>query len=878
MKLNSEFQMESGFMETFSSDFFRNINDARGPVFTPDDDYNVEDEDDQEVPWDVYEDEFSFRKNTRNSDSVHNNSFQVSKSNITPTKTKWDGLPFRDRFANAAFHAQKLNSLDFNSRLSSPSPPPPPQTSPFSQLSQGSISSTDDSNYVSFGNQSVTSDVTESEHSIGGSMASRDLRRKARLSKMNTSFEKKQLPRVKEEERGVKQDDFFGNRSSSLSRSTTSNLQEEDIQHRSKSAPKVRPILSTTNILRSSSPPRSTASAASSSIYKGWPGTMDANGGTVSVADSNSNSSISFTTARKMFESKIKVPSNLSNPVKGGSSLSTTTSKRTQVSKTFHKGNEREHEYNEDIVDLDIEPTTSPQNIPKPSDYHLAAAIATAKKSLDVDTSHRTANTSMSTDASMRAEDISFENSHMTAPSPDSTPIANKSFEQIIDKIDTSASEARLRSTGRNISPRLLNDSSDSRSNSSVSPLSMTSVKKNTIRLSEDALRENERHSGSFLSFVHGANVRGYRGFIDKTADIPNLLDDESVTSASTMATNRRQDLQDSDSDVFDGLSSVHGHSLIQNGKQFRLVYSSYIESTDSILNRSSNASKIGREEYVEHSNIPAVKKFTLVDQTTRQQLKTRDFDADLRGSDTSPSSKDHWVDTTKIYSRGKKYDRITMPRVTENSEDGSDDSDSSGSSFGLEMYVIDPSQTRKLVKVYRSISEVRQNSAKSLYHEDAKKAFALFEMRSRIMQTDLERGFDRAGGTIVVDDIATTEYMMASCRVRDAVIVSKAWKDGASAHEARVAYRLTKDTDYYIERRGRNVISRKQQPKSYEKVTWIDDTEFSLIRCFGVKTLRGVDIFTLGDCQSMLLKMTHEYSEVRYSRSCFLLALVCLV
>ena len=63
----------------------------------------------------------------------------------------------------------------------------------------------------------------------------------------------------------------------------------------------------------------------------------------------------------------------------------------------------------------------------------------------------------------------------------------------------------------------------------------------------------------------------------------------------------------------------------------------------------------------------------------------------------------------------------------------------------------------------------------------DTKKAFALFEMRSRIMETDIDRGLERRGGTNVVDDIVLTPYFQAAHRVRDAVIVSKAWRDGAT-------------------------------------------------------------------------------------------------
>lgn len=142
-------------------------------------------------------------------------------------------------------------------------------------------------------------------------------------------------------------------------------------------------------------------------------------------------------------------------------------------------------------------------------------------------------------------------------------------------------------------------------------------------------------------------------------------------------------------------------------------------------------------------------------------------------------------------------------------------------------------------------------------------------------MESDIERGFDRAGGTITVDDIVTTSYYKASCRVRDAVIVSKAWRDGASPQDARTALNLTRSNQYFVDRKRDYIysgnISSSDNPKltdgvnrhlqiSRERVGWIDDTEFSIIRCFGSRTLRGFGIFTVGDCQSMLLKLTHEH------------------
>jgi len=195
-----------------------------------------------------------------------------------------------------------------------------------------------------------------------------------------------------------------------------------------------------------------------------------------------------------------------------------------------------------------------------------------------------------------------------------------------------------------------------------------------------------------------------------------------------------------------------------------------------------------------------------------------------------------------------------------------------------LSSYAVGSGQVRKLVKAYRNMSQFVNGDNISQKEEGAKKAFALFEMRSRIMATDIERGFDRAGGTVTVDDLVLTQYFRASCRVRDAVIVSKAWRDGASPQDARTALNLIEGHEYYIKRSSRLISSTDSETSdsqesldstcskiqiSYERVDWIDDTEFSLIRCLGANTLRGSGIFTVGDCQSMLLKLTHEHCEV---------------
>eukprot|EP00536_Pseudo-nitzschia_multiseries_P016746 jgi/Psemu1/47587/gm1.47587_g len=59
--------------------------------------------------------------------------------------------------------------------------------------------------------------------------------------------------------------------------------------------------------------------------------------------------------------------------------------------------------------------------------------------------------------------------------------------------------------------------------------------------------------------------------------------------------------------------------------------------------------------------------------------------------------------------------------------------------------------------------------------------------------ETNIERGLECRGGTTVIDDIVMTSfYYKASLRVRNAVIVAKAWQDGATPHNVVTTANLT--------------------------------------------------------------------------------------
>jgi hypothetical protein len=190
----------------------------------------------------------------------------------------------------------------------------------------------------------------------------------------------------------------------------------------------------------------------------------------------------------------------------------------------------------------------------------------------------------------------------------------------------------------------------------------------------------------------------------------------------------------------------------------------------------------------------------------------------------------------------------------------------------GLSRYAVDSVDMTRLIGQYRLLSDRVRASLSSVVdqerEDDEHKAFALFEMRSRIMEKDIERGLERQGGTTAVDDIVTTAYFREAYRIRDAVLVSKAWRDGANPSDIAKSALLTQ-RDYRIyhvkRRRSRDFFRNRKGIVSslyyWEPVHWMDDTQFMLYRCpaLGPRHMRGFEMFTVGDCQSILLKLTNQ-------------------
>ena len=515
----------------------------------------------------------------------------------------------------------------------------------------------------------------------------------------------------------------------------------------------------------------------------------------------------------------------------------------------------------------------------------------------------------------------------------------------------------------------------------------------------EEALAINNSLSPPHRTF-HTDTARGYRGLLDKTQEVPNLMDgmdSDSISSSRTSSAvpshtsgptpynhNSSKPLgrsmprvheevmtRDSDSDVFDEISkySINDDSEpfegisqsdsrttsnyeIRDPRPFDGMNHSVVEGAKATLREMRNtASSVERRHQHHHEKEQGRKpakndmKVVLLGgglttiQTTNDSFSNRitasDFDECLtnsdideyggaklpsfqemaaagRGVNDSASVVDHSVSVdqsraskdetdlsfTTFDHEFQRYDNGPAPAnntsATNMSTESSykDDESAFFSDFysgdevefegDLSKYYVQPSSVKALVRKYRKMCRSTLANCMSYDEvdnaEDEKKVFALFEMRSRIMEKDMERCLERRGGTSVVDDIVTTPYHRKAMRIRDAVIVSKAWRDGASPMDVINTAHLTQraERSYFIKRPVwqpdyRSHTASFNDPSwqadfdtpqySWEEVTWVDDTDFMQYSCpsLGPRRLRGTEMFTIGDCQSILLKLTNE-------------------
>jgi hypothetical protein len=430
----------------------------------------------------------------------------------------------------------------------------------------------------------------------------------------------------------------------------------------------------------------------------------------------------------------------------------------------------------------------------------------------------------------------------------------------------------------------------------------------------------------------------GYRGLLDKTQDVPNLMDgtESDSTSAASAATSRHSsaisgggahdknyrsrrngrysssqrqrvimeeedpdmDLGDgTESDVFDGISNSGGAARSLRGNVVPVPEDP--EECEGILGATSRAE-------MEKLNLALLGGGLTTIQTTSDDFANRktasDFDDNLTNSDCDQYGFTKIPPFHEMVAAGmSQHDRslssqsllfatptqrarqvLEKHQRTSNNNNRTGGSDSGSSLFpdhyptdawgqnvdgDLSQYYVHPDEMKILVKKFRKMSRERYphlDYEDLEREEDATKAFALSEMRSRIMENDIERGLERRGGTTVVDDIVLTPFNRAALRVRDAVIVAKAWRDGATPQDVINTSMMTRRSErtYYI---PRLVMSKRGASKyTWEEVNWVDDLDLSQYRChsIGPRHLKGSEMFTIGDCQSIQLKLCNEQCE----------------
>ena len=355
----------------------------------------------------------------------------------------------------------------------------------------------------------------------------------------------------------------------------------------------------------------------------------------------------------------------------------------------------------------------------------------------------------------------------------------------------------------------------------------------------------------------------------DRRQDVPALMDNVSDTNTSTIVP--------AQSDIFDGIADTDVFDGIRESPE-RLPWKP-------------DASAIPEEPgFVTLSG-----GLTVVQSTARRyqdRATASDYDRSLTNSDVDPYGLVRTPGFTEMMAAGRHDDhalagihgniqprdeleeRLLELEEQEFSEHGSSFvSDHDGSDWSK--YAVSSRDIKKVVKAYRRFSQAANDVTLEDMErrEDENQSFALHEMRSRVMMTDMERGLERRGGTQVVDDLVTTNYYRVGHRIRDAVIVSKAWRDGATPLDVMRTSLLTRreTQTYYIKHYSSSTdvdgfhsfttTGARGRDYYWEPVRWVDDTDFVQYRCpsLGAKHFRGSEIFTVGDCQSILLKLTNQ-------------------
>mmetsp|Transcript_2963 Transcript_2963/g.8100 ORF Transcript_2963/g.8100 Transcript_2963/m.8100 type:complete len:1071 (+) Transcript_2963:150-3362(+) len=398
--------------------------------------------------------------------------------------------------------------------------------------------------------------------------------------------------------------------------------------------------------------------------------------------------------------------------------------------------------------------------------------------------------------------------------------------------------------------------------------------------LTEEKLAMQNRISAPSRSFNYGTSA-GYRGLLDRTKDVPNLIDDTTSDCTSRISTARSRHMEENE----------HKNGLVQASLSYRKEPENV-----NIDKQKGNNGLIGATSWtgIEKLNLALLGGGLTTIQTTTGDFTNRktasDFDDTLTNSDCDQYGFVKIPGLHEMISAGtSKHDRSLTSQSLQFANDKSDQqhflprSKDQTDQFdflvgknsaiqppyvdaieNFSQYYINPEEMQTVVKKFRKISMERCkyfDYEELDREEDATKAFALSEMRSRIMEKDIERGLERRGGTTVVDDIVMTSYHKSALRVRDAVIVAKAWRDGATPQDVINTANLTRRDQrrYYVPRFDASAKDASQY--SWEEVEWVDDNDLSQYRChsLGPRHLKGAEMFTIGDCQSILLKLSND-------------------
>lgn len=396
----------------------------------------------------------------------------------------------------------------------------------------------------------------------------------------------------------------------------------------------------------------------------------------------------------------------------------------------------------------------------------------------------------------------------MDVSTPDHVSDLTRTTAPDLSGIDLSGSVRRVRSSGRDVGRRW-----------GVPSESRILTRDPPNRLTEAALAAQDRLVPPPRA-LNGVNVRGYRAFLDKTTDLPNLMDADDATEvtesvgagpeptatsprlcSTTISEERSATV--APSDVFDDVTvgTEDGHlSPLRPQQQHD---SSFRDASSSVFD--------------------GVAASDVFDGVARA-----DDDDDPRRTSTSFRST-----SSSIFDGVDDVSPTPAPSAV----------------VDLSAYRVRASDVRRLVRYYkRRFGEGA---------DDDRRAFALFEMRSRVTASDISRGSARRGGAAPTDDVVLTVAGRAAMRVRDACVVSKAWRDGAGPRDVVAADRAT---------RGRPPVRRVVAADGAvveEEARWLDDADFAVLRCLSVGPRRhmyGAEMFTVGDCRSLLLRMTDDH------------------